>query len=160
MEFFRTVCRHLSVPIPTPLRSSAPLTDEPLRQGSPGARLRVLDQQQLAPQQLDLTKTAPLPIRSHPAQCQSRSAPRDLSPAFHSHTHQWRRPGSNRQPLPCKGSALPIELRPRTLVVSQLIHRSGSLPTTQAASKFDLRTMPHREPSQLTPAASTNSGKR
>ena len=25
----------------------------------------------------------------------------------------WRRSGSNRQPLPCKGSALPIELRPR-----------------------------------------------
>lgn len=25
----------------------------------------------------------------------------------------WRRPGSNRQPLPCKGSALPIELRPQ-----------------------------------------------
>jgi hypothetical protein len=26
---------------------------------------------------------------------------------------QWRRRGSNPQPLPCKGSALPIELRPR-----------------------------------------------
>ena len=25
----------------------------------------------------------------------------------------WRRPGSNRQPLACKASALPIELRPR-----------------------------------------------
>lgn len=25
----------------------------------------------------------------------------------------WRRSGSNRQPLPCKGSALPVELRPR-----------------------------------------------
>ena len=30
--------------------------------------------------------------------------------------YHWRRPGSNRQPLPCKGSALPIELRPRTSV--------------------------------------------
>ena len=26
----------------------------------------------------------------------------------------WRRPGSNRQPLACKASALPIELRPRS----------------------------------------------
>ena len=26
---------------------------------------------------------------------------------------EWRRRGSNPQPLPCKGSALPIELRPR-----------------------------------------------
>ena len=26
---------------------------------------------------------------------------------------KWRRPGSNRQPPPCKGGALPIELRPR-----------------------------------------------
>jgi hypothetical protein len=26
---------------------------------------------------------------------------------------QWRRPGSNRQPLACKASALPVELRPR-----------------------------------------------
>ncbi len=26
----------------------------------------------------------------------------------------WSRPGSNRQPLPCKGSALPVELRPRS----------------------------------------------
>src|SRR5262249_40846870 len=25
---------------------------------------------------------------------------------------QWRRPGSNRQPLACKASALPVELRP------------------------------------------------
>ena len=28
---------------------------------------------------------------------------------------KWRRPGSNRQPPPCKGGALPIELRPRGL---------------------------------------------
>ena len=28
-------------------------------------------------------------------------------------THQWRRPGSNRQPQACKASALPVELRPR-----------------------------------------------
>ena len=27
--------------------------------------------------------------------------------------NEWRRPGSNRQPLACKASALPIELRPR-----------------------------------------------
>ena len=27
----------------------------------------------------------------------------------------WRRPGSNRQPLACKASALPIELRPRSI---------------------------------------------
>ncbi len=27
---------------------------------------------------------------------------------------QWRRSGSNRQPPPCKGGALPIELRPRS----------------------------------------------
>ncbi len=27
---------------------------------------------------------------------------------------KWRRPGSNRQPPPCKGGALPIELRPRS----------------------------------------------
>lgn|GEM_PF-3060591 len=26
---------------------------------------------------------------------------------------QWSLPGSNRQPMPCKGIALPIELRPR-----------------------------------------------
>ena len=34
----------------------------------------------------------------------------DLSPA--SHEGEWRRPGSNRQPLACKASALPVELRP------------------------------------------------
>lgn len=28
-------------------------------------------------------------------------------------TRQWRRPGSNRQPPPCKGGALPVELLPR-----------------------------------------------
>jgi len=33
---------------------------------------------------------------------------RRLTPSEH-----WRRSGSNRQPLPCKGSALPVELRPR-----------------------------------------------
>jgi hypothetical protein len=27
--------------------------------------------------------------------------------------NKWRRPGSNRQPPPCKGGALPVELRPR-----------------------------------------------
>ena len=31
----------------------------------------------------------------------------------------WRRPGSNRQPLACKASALPIELRPRSTSGSQ-----------------------------------------
>ena len=38
------------------------------------------------------------------------------------HCHHWRRSGSNRQPLPCKGSALPIELRPL-----QLTKFTGSL---------------------------------
>src|SRR4030042_1088403 len=28
---------------------------------------------------------------------------------------QWRRPGSNRQPLACKANALPVELRPPSL---------------------------------------------
>ena len=28
---------------------------------------------------------------------------------------QWRRSGSNRQPPPCKGGALPVELRPRDI---------------------------------------------
>ena len=32
--------------------------------------------------------------------------------------NQWRRPGSNRQPLACKASALPIELRPLVLLVT------------------------------------------
>jgi hypothetical protein len=31
---------------------------------------------------------------------------------------EWRRPGSNRQPLGCKPSALPIELRPRAITPS------------------------------------------
>jgi hypothetical protein len=40
---------------------------------------------------------------------------------------QWRRRGSNPQPLPCKGSALPIELRPlaSSVVSSQLPVASG-----------------------------------
>ena len=33
----------------------------------------------------------------------------------------WRRSGSNRQPLPCKGSALPVELRPRFTGLAQWI---------------------------------------
>lgn len=39
----------------------------------------------------------------------------DQTPLPELHKHQWRRSGSNRQPLPCKGSALPIELRPLQL---------------------------------------------
>lgn len=37
----------------------------------------------------------------------------DLPATPHFATTKWSRPGSNWQPLPCKGSALPIELRPR-----------------------------------------------
>ena len=33
----------------------------------------------------------------------------------------WRRPGSNRQPLACKASALPIELRPRNIPESEAL---------------------------------------
>lgn len=46
---------------------------------------------------------------------ESRISPWKLS-------RQWRRSGSNRQPLPCKGSALPIELRPHR----QRWRRNGS----------------------------------
>lgn len=56
-------------------------------------------------------KTGPFQARSPPLKV--RREPRKtlngkLSPA---HT-DWSRPGSNRQPLACKASALPIELRP------------------------------------------------
>lgn len=43
------------------------------------------------------------------------SRPR-LSPHHFPTRSAWSRPGSNRQPLPCKGSALPIELRPLGLL--------------------------------------------
>ena len=33
---------------------------------------------------------------------------------WHSAFAEWRRPGSNRQPLACKANALPVELRPRS----------------------------------------------
>lgn len=38
--------------------------------------------------------------------------PTNLSQAVEPILLGWRRPGSNRQPLPCKSSALPVELRP------------------------------------------------
>lgn len=46
------------------------------------------------------------------------------SPSF-----RWSRPGSNRQPLPCKGSALPVELRPRSF---KLRHASPVAPPGHA----------------------------
>src|SRR5277367_1731069 len=47
---------------------------------------------------------------------------------------EWRRRGSNPQPLPCKGSALPIELRPR--IAGKLL-AAGKL---VGARRFELRT--------------------
>ena len=41
--------------------------------------------------------------------------------------NQWRRSGSNRQPPPCKGGALPVELRPRILGVRGLEPRTSAL---------------------------------
>ena len=42
----------------------------------------------------------------------------------------WRRPGSNRQPLACKASALPIELRPQLNCRSQTPGPSPGAPVT------------------------------
>src|SRR5262245_5412260 len=41
------------------------------------------------------------------------SLPHEVRRTMHFNPLKWRRPGSNRQPPPCKGGALPIELRPR-----------------------------------------------
>lgn len=38
----------------------------------------------------------------------------------------WRRPGSNRQPLACKASALPVELRPRPIPSSYSLLSGGT----------------------------------
>ncbi len=48
---------------------------------------------------------------------------------------QWRRPGSNRQPPPCKGGALPIELRPPPTKPEQVGVR-GLEPRTSALSEL------------------------
>ncbi len=48
------------------------------------------------------------PCRAHRSSCRTRT------PSYRGRfaDRQWRRPGSNRQPLACKASALPVELRP------------------------------------------------
>src|SRR5437763_3781998 len=45
---------------------------------------------------------------------------------------QWRRPGSNRQPLACKASALPVELRP----LPSEVRVPGLEPGTSALSEL------------------------
>ena len=42
---------------------------------------------------------------------------------------KWRRPGSNRQPPPCKSGALPIELRPRKPAWRQQCTIAKPMPT-------------------------------
>jgi hypothetical protein len=56
--------------------------------------------------------------------------------------NQWRRPGSNRQPLACKASALPVELRPRCPLRGKLEARISNLETLRrpAAARFGCRT--------------------
>ena len=39
---------------------------------------------------------------------------------------EWRRSGSNRQPPPCKGGALPVELRPRDKLRVESLMLSGA----------------------------------
>ena len=53
-----------------------------------------------------------------------------------SHCHQWRRSGSNRQPLPCKGSALPVELRPLKFIHFDGVGVRGLEPRTSALSEL------------------------
>ena len=43
---------------------------------------------------------------------------------------KWRRSGSNRQPLPCKGSALPVELHPHDSVRSHRSYRRSTFQQT------------------------------
>ena len=49
---------------------------------------------------------------------------------------EWRRPGSNRQPLACKASALPVELRPRRPAGSTRMGVLGFEPRTSALSEL------------------------
>lgn len=47
---------------------------------------------------------------------------------------KWSRPGSNRQPPPCKGGALPVELRPRSVLTrSRLVAAAGPSAAAPAA---------------------------
>lgn len=57
---------------------------------------------------LNTNKTANL----YSKQAQSRQ---NKNPSFQRDSYWWTLPGSNRPPLPCKGSALPNELRAHTL---------------------------------------------
>ena len=49
----------------------------------------------------------------------------------------WRRPASNRQPPPCKGGALPIELRPR---MSWACNITANRTTEMGVPRFELGT--------------------
>jgi hypothetical protein len=55
---------------------------------------------------------------------------------------EWRRPGSNRQPLACKASALPVELRPRSPLRGKPETRISKLETVgrSPAARFGSRT--------------------
>ena len=61
----------------------------------------------------------------------------DVSSKTFRHYHQWRRSGSNRQPLPCKGSALPVELRPLKFTGAvAIVGVRGLEPRTSALSEL------------------------
>ncbi len=72
-----------------------------------------------------------------------RPDPDLLTPGPRFRGNQWRRPGSNRQPLACKASALPVELRPRSPLRGKLETRMSKLETVAglrpSVSYFEFR---------------------